>query len=60
MAEGTVAGAGSLPATVTSLMPRLESDLARPVAILSISASNYSEATHPHLGLDLFASGGGG
>jgi len=48
MAEETVARS-SLPATVSSLLPQLESDLARLVAIPSISAPGYPEATHQHL-----------
>jgi acetylornithine deacetylase/succinyl-diaminopimelate desuccinylase-like protein len=50
MAEGTAARAPSLSAAVSSLMPQLKSDLARLVAIPSISAPNYPEPTHQHLG----------
>jgi cysteinylglycine-S-conjugate dipeptidase len=41
--------AAPLPATVSSLMPQLKSDLARLVAIPSISAPSYPEATHARL-----------
>jgi acetylornithine deacetylase/succinyl-diaminopimelate desuccinylase-like protein len=39
----------SIKSTVTALMPRLKSDLARLVAIPSISAANYPEETHASL-----------
>ena len=42
------AGNGSIP-TVASLMPQLKSDLARLVAIPSISAPNFPESTHAPL-----------
>src|SRR5690242_8310332 len=48
MAEGTLKSAAmsSMPSTVAALMPQLKSDLERLVAIPSISAPNYPEATH--------------
>ena len=49
MSEGTLQGArsiGSMAVTVASLMPQLRSELARLVAIPSISASGYPEETH--------------
>jgi acetylornithine deacetylase/succinyl-diaminopimelate desuccinylase-like protein len=52
MAERTVEGAlsaRSLAAAVAGLMPQLKSDLARLVAIPSISAPGYPEATHAPL-----------
>jgi acetylornithine deacetylase/succinyl-diaminopimelate desuccinylase-like protein len=40
---------GSIASTVSALMPQLKSDLARLVAIPSISAANYPEETHAPL-----------
>jgi acetylornithine deacetylase/succinyl-diaminopimelate desuccinylase-like protein len=39
----------SMARTVRSLMPQLKADLSRLVAIPSISAPNYPDATHAHL-----------
>jgi acetylornithine deacetylase/succinyl-diaminopimelate desuccinylase-like protein len=44
-----VAPGASLPSTVSSLLPQLETELARLVAIPSISAAGYPESTHQHL-----------
>src|SRR5262245_23720833 len=52
MAGGTVEGAShsdSHAQTVASLLPQLKADLARLVAIPSISAPNYPESTRPAL-----------
>src|SRR5690242_3645071 len=52
MSDATVEGArrfGSLGASVAASMPQLKSDLARLVAIPSISAANFPEATHRSL-----------
>jgi len=46
MTERTEQSGGSMAETVRSLMPQLESDLARLVAIPSISALGYPESTH--------------
>ena len=52
MAEQTLVDASStmsLSSTVATLMPQLKADLARLVAIPSISAPNYPQETHPPL-----------
>jgi cysteinylglycine-S-conjugate dipeptidase len=52
MVEGPLGSATtstSMAATVAASMPQLKADLARLVAIPSISAPNFPEATRPHL-----------
>ncbi len=47
--KGPVGTSGSLAATVASLMPQLKDDLARLVAIPSVSAAGFPEETRPAL-----------
>jgi acetylornithine deacetylase/succinyl-diaminopimelate desuccinylase-like protein len=49
MTDTTGTAIGSLAATVSSLMPQLKEDLARLVAIPSISALGFPESTRPAL-----------
>jgi hypothetical protein len=52
VADGTLKGASQtelIASAVTALMPELKADLARLVAIPSISAPNFPKATRPSL-----------